>query len=131
MPELSKEAIHRIYSYLSLKEVAMTIMKLSKLEREIFEGECAIARECKIFKYEIPHEKCLLHGKEVDNLMKKLDTVIQLVDKLEFTMKHPDKPCEQEALHGFHLEFVSIIHRLPERFNHSTLSIKIVSTSGR
>ena len=76
LPALSRENKHRIYSYLSLKEVSKTIMKLSKLERKIFEGECAIARENKIFKYEIPHTNCLLHGKEIDNLMEKLDTVI-------------------------------------------------------
>ena len=76
LPEISRENKHRIYSYLPLKEVALTIMKLSTLERKIFEGDCAIARENKIFKYEIPHENCLLHGKAIDNLMKKLDTVI-------------------------------------------------------
>ena len=63
--------------------------------------------------------------------MKKLNRVFLAVEKLELTMKHPDKPCEQEALHGFHLEFVSIIHHLPARFDDSKLSIKIVSTSGR
>ena len=76
LPELPREAKHRIYSYLSLKEVAEKIMKLSTSESKIFEGSSAIGRENKIFKYEIPHKNCLLHGKEIDNLMKKLNRVI-------------------------------------------------------
>ena len=59
--------------------------------------------------------------------MKKLDPIIKLVDKLYFMMKHPTNTCEQEALHGFHLELVSIIQRLPARFDDSKLSIKIIS----
>ena len=62
LPELSREEKQRIYSYLPLKEVAMTIIKLSRLERKIFEGSCAIARENKIFKYEISYENCILRG---------------------------------------------------------------------
>ena len=59
--------------------------------------------------------------------MKAADPIIKLVDKLDLTMKHPDNTCEQEALHGFHLELVSIIQRLPARFDDSKLSIKIIS----
>ena len=76
LPEIPKGVKHTICSYLPLKDVAMKIMKLSKLERKFFEGPCAIARENKIFKYEIPHTTCLLHGQEMDNLMKKLDSVL-------------------------------------------------------
>ena len=55
LPELSIEAKHRIYSYMPLKEVYQTIMRLNKNEKKIFEGSCAISRENRIFKYEIPH----------------------------------------------------------------------------
>ena len=43
-PELPKGVKHTIYSFLTLKEVAIIIMKLGKKERLILEEPCAIAR---------------------------------------------------------------------------------------
>ena len=63
--QLPKGIKHTIYSYLTLKEVAMQIMKLSKKERRILEEPCAIVRQNKIFKHKITRADpsyCLMHG---------------------------------------------------------------------
>ena len=108
----------------------MKIMKLSKNDRRILQEPCAIARENKVFRYKIQNDNCLMHGQEIDNLLKDLSPIILLTEKLEFSIQTSKNQCS-DGLHGSHLELASLILLLPESFNDAKLSIKIDSTSGR
>ena len=118
-----------IYSYLTLTELVKTIEKVCKADRKNL-IDSAIARENKLFKFTVPNNNCLLHGKEMTNLMEKLNKILPLVEKLDITMKAPNITCETTE-HGFHLEFVCLLLELPARFNDRKISIKAVSKSER
>ena len=58
-----------------------------------------------------------------------METVIQLVEYLDLTIRPPTTQCP-DGLHGSHLELATLLLRLPERFNESKVSVKIISNTG-
>ena len=106
-----------------------TIRRVSYTERALTQ-DSAIVRENKAFKFTVPNNECLLHGQEISNLLDKLGSIVPLVERLELTMKAPNVTCETPE-HGFHLEFICLLLRLPDRFNDGKIDIKAVSKSDR
>ena len=69
-------------------------MKLSKQERRILTEPCVIARENKIYKHKIIRADstyCLMHGQQLEKLVKKLSSIYLLSEKLKLTIADPLK----------------------------------------